>query len=162
MGSDTAVESEGGEHRWPADLVARYEELRPRLVRLAYLVTGEVLVAEEIVQEAFVAASERWDDVEQPAAYMRAAVMNRSRSHLRRRELERRHRRIDDELVDLGADELWDALRVLDDRQRAAVVLRYYEDLSTDDIAAALGCRPATVRTTLHRAMKVLRREVGQ
>lgn len=57
-------------------------------------------------------------------------------------------------------DEMWDALAQLDPRRRAAVVLRFYEDLPDGEIAVLLGCRPATVRTLIHRAMRDLRREL--
>jgi RNA polymerase sigma factor (sigma-70 family) len=57
-------------------------------------------------------------------------------------------------------DELWDALATLSPRQRAAIVLRFYEDLPDDEIAQVLGCRPATVRTTVHRGLAALRKEI--
>ena len=60
----------------------------------------------------------------------------------------------------LGADELWDALATLPDRQRTAIVARYYLDLPDTDIADLLGCRPATVRTAIHRGLATLRPEV--
>ena len=57
---------------------------------------------------------------------------------------------------------MWDILQVLPDRQRSAIVLRFYEDLPEADIAAALGCRPNTVRTLIHRGLKALRQELPQ
>ena len=63
-------------------------------------------------------------------------------------------------MTPLGADELWDALATLPDRQRTAIVARYYLDLPDPEIADLLGCRPATVRTAIHRGLAALRKEV--
>ena len=60
----------------------------------------------------------------------------------------------------LGADELWDALGRLDERRYTAIVLRFYEDLPDAEIAAVLGCRPATVRTLVRRGLAALRKEI--
>ena len=148
---------------WDAGLVALYEARYRDLVRLAYLLTGSVEVAEEIVQDAFVAARSSWGNVREPFAYLRSAVVNRTRTWGRRLQLERRHARAAEEAtVGLEADELWDALAVLNQRQRAAVVLRFYEDLPDDEIATLLGCRPATVRTAIHRALAALREEIDR
>ena len=64
--------------------------------------------------------------------------------------------------VPAEADELFDALAALPSRQRAALVLRFYEDLSEADIAVALGCRPGTVKSLLHRGLAELRKVVEQ
>src|SRR3546814_14609192 len=74
--------------------------------------------------------------------------------------MERRHLPVPAAPAELRADELWDALGRLDDRRRAAIVLRFYDDLPDETIAKILGCRPATVRTALHRRLKALRREI--
>ena len=100
--------------------------IREQIESNGRLLTGYRSVAEDIAQEAFVATQRRWAAVENPAPYVRAAVVNRSRLWLRRRALEERHSEPDDGLVELGADELWDALEVLTERQRTAVVLRYW------------------------------------
>jgi RNA polymerase sigma factor (sigma-70 family) len=60
------------------------------------------------------------------------------------------------------ADEMWDALATLNDRQRAAIVLRFYEDLPDAAIAEVLGCRVATVRTAIHRGLKSLRKVIDR
>jgi RNA polymerase sigma factor (sigma-70 family) len=60
----------------------------------------------------------------------------------------------------LVADEMWDTLQVLPQRQRAAIVLRFYEDLPDARIADILGCREATVRTAIHRGLARLRKEI--
>jgi RNA polymerase sigma-70 factor (sigma-E family) len=131
------------------------------MVRLAYLLTAGSPAAEELVQEAFIRVHAHWQEVEHPAAYLRQAVVNRAASHRRRAELERRIRPLRRlEPVDAPVDELRDAVAKLPDRQRAAVVLRYYEDLSDADIADALGCRIPAVKSLLHRALKDLRKVV--
>lgn len=112
------------------------------------------------MQDAFLAARGGWDAIGEPYAYLRAAVVNRTRTWGRRLQLERRHSTSPDRAVALDAVELWDALATLNERQRGALVLRFYEDLPDADIAALLGCRPATVRTTIHRGLATLRKEI--
>jgi RNA polymerase sigma-70 factor (sigma-E family) len=146
--------------RWDDDLVRLYERHYDGLVRLAYLVSGEPAVAEEVVQEAFVKAHRSWDRVRDPLPYLRTAVVNGCRSWGRRQKLERERRPRPPEPARQEPDELWDALATLKDRPRAAVVLRYYADLPDAEIAEILDCRLATVRTTIHRALAALRKEI--
>ena len=145
---------------WADALLELYRERYDSLVRLAYLVTGDASVAEELVQDAFVAVHASWPSVKEPVAYLRTAVVNRCRSWGRRQQLERERRPRPTEPQQLVADELWDALAKLPERQRAAVVLRFYEDLPDAEIAAVLGCRATTVRTSIHRALRTLRTEI--
>jgi RNA polymerase sigma-70 factor (sigma-E family) len=146
--------------RWDDDLVRLYERHYDGLVRLAYLVSGESAVAEEVVQDAFVRAHRSWDRVRDPLPYVRTAVVNGCRSWGRRRKLEREREPRPPEPTRQEPDELWDALATLKDRPRAAIVLRYYADLPDAEIAELLGCRPTTVRTTIHRALAALRQEI--
>jgi RNA polymerase sigma factor (sigma-70 family) len=133
-------------------------------VRLARLITGS-----EIAQEAFSSVYVRWGQLDEPAGYLRTAVVNRSRSHLRRLDVARRG------TVRLGAppvgheDQYTDAdgslrtaLEGLNERQRTAVVLRYWADMSEREIAKALDCRPGTVKSMLSRAMNELRKVIDQ
>lgn len=145
---------------WPDGLVALYAERRVALVRLAYLLTSDREVAEEVVHDAVLALRPRWDGIADPPAYLRTAVVNRCRSWLRRQRTARAYDppRVED--PGLGADELWDALATLGDRHRTAIVLRFYEDLPDAAIAEALGCRPATVRTLVRRGLHALRKEI--
>ena len=145
---------------WPADLAALYSDRRTALVRVAYLLTSDAEAAEEIVQDAVIAVRARWADVEEPGAYLRTAVVNGSRSWLRRQRTRRSHRPDPAPVTELGADELWDALVVLRPRERAAIVLRFYEDLPEDEIALVLDCRPTTVRSLVHRGLARLRKEI--
>jgi RNA polymerase sigma-70 factor (sigma-E family) len=148
--------------RWDDALVRLYEQHYDRLVRLAYLISGQAGQAEEVVQDAFVRTHQAWAKVRQPLPYLRTAVVNGCRSLGRRQQLERERRPGVPEPVGLGADELWDALATLSQRQRAAIVLRFYCDLPDHDIATALGCREATVRTSVHRGLAKLRREIDR
>jgi RNA polymerase sigma-70 factor (sigma-E family) len=157
MGSVRATEASTG---WDPGLLDLYRTSYADLVRLAYLVSGERSVAEEVVQDAFVAAHAGWDRVREPLPYLRQAVVNRCRSWGRRQQLERERRPRPGDPADLVADEMWDALQVLPNRQRAAIVLRFYADLPDADIAEVLGCRTPTVRTAIHRGLAKLRREV--
>jgi RNA polymerase sigma factor (sigma-70 family) len=59
-------------------------------------------------------------------------------------------------------DETWGVLRRLPDRQRMAVVLRFYEDLSEAEIAELLGCRPGTVKSLIHRGLAKVKKEIGR
>ena len=147
---------------WPPSLVDLYRERYGPMVRLAYLMTGDRSAAEELVQDAFVRVHRSWSSATNPPAYLRVAVVNGCRSWWRRRMLERRRRPAAAEHSTLGARELLDALDVLPSRQRTAVVLRFYEDLPDVDIARILGCREATVRTSIHRALQRLRKEMDQ
>jgi RNA polymerase sigma-70 factor (sigma-E family) len=154
----------------PASLADLYRERYVPMVRLAYLMVGSTSVAEDLVQDAFARMHRHWDNAEHPKAYLRMAVVNACRSHLRRQTLERAYRQRPSalaEAVQAGSpwsapDELFDALGALPARQRAALVLRFYEDLSEADIAVALGCRPGTVKSLLHRGLAELRKVVEQ
>lgn len=149
---------------WSGSLEELYRERHQPMVRLAYLLTGDRAVAEELVQDAFIAVHRSWDRVTQPSAYLRVAVVNACRSWGRRQVLERDRARAGraegPEHAVLVADEMWDALQVLPERQRVAIVLRYYEDLPDREIAEILGCREATVRTAVFRGLAALRKEV--
>lgn len=145
---------------WQPALLDLYRSDFVGLVRLAVLVGADRSVAEELVQDAFVAAHRAWDGVREPLPYLRRTVVNRCHTWGRRQSLERVRRPAPALDAVLGADELWDALAKLPDRQRTAIVARYYLDLPDPEIADLLGCRPATVRTAIHRGLAVLRQEV--
>jgi RNA polymerase sigma factor (sigma-70 family) len=133
---------------------ACYRRLWPQMVRLAHLVCGSEALGEEVVQDAFLGLQQRWHDVERPEAYVRSAVLNRART-AGRRSWRERPGDVPERGLDLTpeTDAVWGVLRTLSERQRAAVVLRFYEDLPDDEIARLLGCRPATVRSLVHRAL---------
>jgi RNA polymerase sigma-70 factor (sigma-E family) len=139
------------------------------LVRLA---TGLCLrpdLAEDLVQEAFVRAATRLDKVsdEAVASYLRSSVVNLWRNRLRRLYVERRHARSHREegrdpmsRVD-QRDEIWQLLEDLSDRQRACVVLRFYEDLTEREVARVLGCSKGAVKSHTSRALRKLEKELA-
>ena len=156
---------------WSADLavVELYSQHYRALVRMAALLLRDTPTAEEVVQDAFVAMHGGWQrlrDTEKALAYLRQSVVNRSRSVLR-------HRTVVDKnlqkappdmpsaehgaLVSLERDAVVAALRHLPDRQREAIVLRYYADLSEADIAAAMGISRGAVKSHTARGMSALR-----
>jgi RNA polymerase sigma-70 factor (sigma-E family) len=131
-----------------------YEAMR----RLAFLLIDSDELGEEAVHDAFAKVYERWARLDRPGAYLRTCVVNRCRDLQRRRRVAReRTPRPAPITTDLGADEVVDALAKLPMRQRAALVLRYYEDLPEADIAEALGVRPGTVKSLVSRGLDQLR-----
>lgn len=153
----------GTERSAPApDISALYRSHHRSMARLATAMTGSVSIGEEIAQEAFLVVHERWDRIDNHAGYLRAVVTNRSIGHLRRLRVERRQPPPVLALADQPElDETWAALASLTERQRAVLVLRYYEDLSEAQIADVLGCRPGTVKSNLNRALARLRKELS-
>jgi RNA polymerase sigma-70 factor (sigma-E family) len=147
----------------PSSFAALYHASYGEMVRLAHLLTGSNEAAEELVQDAFLAVYGRIDELANPGGYLRSSVMNGCRSWHRRRYLERRTvpKLFDRPDSSAPGRELVDALTHLPFRQRAAVVLRYYEDCSTDEIAAALQCRPGTAKSLVSRGIAKLREVVG-
>ena len=137
-----------------------YAEHYAGLVRLAALLSGSADVAPDLVQDCFVRLHGRWSSVREPLPYVRRSVVHACASHHRRIALVRRNPPPEPRSAELGADELDDALAALSDRQRAAVVLRYYGDLPDADIARALRCREGTVRSLISRALADLRKVI--
>ena len=135
-----------------------------RMVSIARLMTGSLALAEEVVQDAFVQVLRGWANIDHPVAYLRIAVINGCRSQGRRQAVERRHPPIAPEpaIIDTTAIAVRDALADLPPRQRAAVVLRYFEDLSERDIAEIIGCQPGTVKSLLSRSRTTLRRTLHE
>lgn len=141
-----------------AQLEELYRKHRPGLVGLAFLLTGSADVAEEVVQDAFLRLQPRLDQVREPLAYIRQIVANGARQHHRRAAVERRHApRPPGPALAPEIDETWEALWQLPERQRAALVLRFYEDLTVREVAAALGCRLGTAKSLIHRGTQALK-----
>jgi RNA polymerase sigma-70 factor (sigma-E family) len=136
------------------------------LIRLAYLMLGDRAAAEDVVQDAFCGLYRHWDRLADPSGalpYVRTSVLNGCRTALRRRArgqvtmyqppsgsaeaavLSREER-----------EQVMRAVRRLPDRQREALVLRFYLDLPEPEIARLMGIRPGTVRSATHRALKAL------
>jgi RNA polymerase sigma-70 factor (sigma-E family) len=160
-----------------ADADAAVEQLYAahwrQLVRLSVLLVHDQAAAEDVVQDAFVAMHGRWSRLRDPdkaLAYLRQAVVNRSRSALRHRVVVERHARTSsagDVTVDgptVGGarrDAVRDALLRLSERQREVLVLRYYLDWSEAQIADTLGISRGAVKAHAHRGSAALRELLG-
>jgi RNA polymerase sigma-70 factor (sigma-E family) len=156
---------------WDADRVVTeiYHNEYKSLVRLAVLLVHDVPTAEEVVQDAFETMHTAWRrlrEKEKALSYLRQAVVNKSRSVLRHRTVVDRNApkpAPDEPSAEHGALALIErsaviaALRTLPDRQREAVVLRYYADLSEADIAAMMGISRGAVKSHTARAMAALK-----
>ncbi len=174
-----------------ASVTALYAEHALGLVRLAVVMTGDRAAAEDIVQDAFLGLYRRWDrlpDMTAPLAYLRVSVVNGCRTALRRRS---RIWLASGAGTDDGLDELAPAagsgpatalaesaessvllseeqrtvvaaLRKLPRRQREALVLRYYLDLSIGETAQAMGVSPGTVKSATHRALAAVGRTLKE
>lgn len=138
----------------------------PRLHRFAYLLCGDWHDAEDLVQEALARAALHWkriERIEHPDAYVRTILVNQCRS-MWRRPWRRAH---PSDAIELASPDQADAVAMHTDllaalqrlsvRQRATVVLRYYEDLSEAETAAVLGCSVGTVKSQHHKALQALR-----
>lgn len=150
--------------------VAFYEAEFPRMVKIAYALSGSRLAAEDLAQEAMLATHRRWKMVrtlDRPEAWTRRVIVNKAMSQYRRRRAEIRA------IARLGllrgsppaplAVELayvWDKVRGLPQRQAQAVVLFYVDDLPVADVAEVMECSVNTVKVHLHKARQGLAREL--
>jgi RNA polymerase sigma-70 factor (sigma-E family) len=136
-----------------------YTSQRDRLIRLAYLLTGSQMVAEDLVQDTFIRVQPRLDGLSEPSAYLRRSVVNACYSWHRR---QRRERMVPVDppaaVAPIEHVEMWDALAHLQPNRRTVLVLRYYLDLPEAEVATILGCRIGTVKSATHRALRDLRR----
>src|SRR5437763_13271002 len=146
-----------------------YRRHAPEAARLAYLITGDRALAEDLVQDAFVKMFGRFRDLRNPdafAAYLRRTVVNLARSHFRHLKVERAYAAREGTWPapappELGArEEMWQALLRLPERQRTAIVLRYYEDLSEAETADTMRCPKGTVKSLVSRGLDRLRQEM--
>lgn len=139
----------------------------PRLRRAAYLLCGDADLAEDLLQEALIALAEKWEGVDNPDGFVRRVIYRRRVSWWRKVRREVTSDRLPDTGIPDGAeqrardDEVHAALRTLPPRQRAALVLRYFEDLTEAQTAEVMGIRPGTVKSLSHHAIARLREELG-
>jgi RNA polymerase sigma-70 factor (sigma-E family) len=145
----------------------------PGLLRYAVMLTGDPHTAEDLVQDTMVRVQLNWRRVahsDSPDGYVRRVLTNRF-VDLRRGSWWRRVRlnpdpdptrpeQRDHAQDSADRDQIWTMLAVLPRRQRAALVLRYYEDLPDAEIADVLGCAVGTVRSSISRALATLRAEL--
>ena len=169
--STAAPSMSGAVVGWDADraVTAIYSEHYRSLVRLAAFLVRDNATAEEVVQDSFVAMHGAWRrlrDTDKALSYLRQSVVNRSRSVLR-------HRMVVDKntpkpppdmpsaehgaIIQLERSAVVSALRALPERQREALVLRYYGDLSEAQIASVMGISRGAVKSHTARAMAALR-----
>ncbi len=162
MGDKDAVDAVDSVDAFDAFARGRMREL----LRFAHVLTGDPHRAADLVQDALERTLMSWDRVvrkDDPVAYVRRAIVNRHVSVWRRYRRERLIADVTDSTYEPRADdrrfdaELWAALATLPPRQRAVLVLRYYEDLSEADTAAALGCSVGTVKSQTWKALATLR-----
>jgi RNA polymerase sigma-70 factor (sigma-E family) len=157
--------------QWDAEraVTTLYGEHYRTLVRLAALLVRDVATAEEVVQEAFIAMQASWRklrDTEKALSYLRQSVVNGSRSVLRHRVVVDRNPPMppppapsaeQGAITELERAAVISALRRLPPRQREALVLRYYMDLSEAQIASAMGISRGAVKSHTARGMSSLR-----
>lgn len=151
----------------PRDQVAAgfdvvYEALWAPIARFAHLVAGSRAVGEDLAQEAFLGLYKHFDRVEHPQAYLRRSVVNAA-TKLRRSTLREAATLTEArEPVQLppDVDHAWALIAGLPPRQRAVLVLRFYNDLPEAEIAQLLGCRPGTVKSLCARALERLRKDL--
>lgn len=156
----------------PPEFAAWAEARVVALLRFAYVVTGSQEAAEDAVQAALVTACEKWSRIgrtDDPERYVRRMVVNGHISAWRR--VGRRESSVAAVRGQVAADPgdavarrdaVWRMCSGLPRQQRAAVVLRFYEDLDDSEIAAVLGVTEGTVRSHIHRALAALRREIDR
>jgi RNA polymerase sigma-70 factor (sigma-E family) len=157
----------------PRNLADLYRDHRMRMVRLAVLLVDDPGTAEDVVQEAFTGLHRHWAGLRDEAAavaYLRTAVVNGSRSVLRRRRTARDYvpphqvnARSAESLAMLSAEHqaVVDALGTLPPRQREVLVLRYYGGMSEAEIADATGISRGTVKSTASRALDAVQRAMA-
>jgi RNA polymerase sigma-70 factor (sigma-E family) len=143
------------------------------LIRLAVVMLGDRPAAEDVVQEAFCGLYRRWhtlSDTGKALSYVRSSVMNGCRSVLRRRDRQQAHLADDPlgesaesaVLVSEEHQQVLSAIRRLPDRQREALVLRFYLDLDEGEIASSMRISRGTVKSTTSRALAALGRILGE
>ena len=142
-----------------------YRQELAGVLALAYVLSGSRWAAEELSQEAFLAAHRSWDRIggyDDPGAWVRRVCANRAVSVVRRRVSEARAltrlgaRRVLPEELPPDSAAFWWAVRRLPSRQAQVVALHYLEDRSLADVAAVLGLAEGTVKAHLHRARRTL------
>jgi RNA polymerase sigma factor (sigma-70 family) len=129
-------------------------------VRRAALIVGSDELANDVVHDAMLEVFRRWSELASPGAYLNRAVLNGCHEAARKAAVHRRAlpRLLDRAPQSPGDGALDDVLRALPFRQRAAVVLRYYDGLTTAEIAGALSCAPGSVGPWIDRALKKMRK----
>lgn len=157
--SSTEPRSRLAERDDVADFDDFYRSHLHEMVRLAHLITRSNMAAEDLAHDAFLKVRPRFEELNNPAAYLRKTVVNECRMWFRRRDVERRHAPtpVDQLALPPDLEELWVALQDVSPKRRIVLFLRFYEDRSIDDIAELLDIRPGSVRSLLRRGLASLR-----
>lgn len=151
-------------------LAALYDDNVRWATRLAYLITQDADLAQDVTQDAFVKVFARFKERVPPAeftAYLRRTIVNLCNDVWRRKRIERRHQHVSESDIakpprDLDAlQDLVSALRQLPVRQRTVLVLKHFEDMSEVGIADALGCSVGAVKGLTTRGLNGLREAMG-
>ncbi|MDQ1641887.1 MAG: hypothetical protein QOJ90_1238 [Actinomycetota bacterium] len=138
----------------------------PALLRFAHALSGDPHTAADLVQDALERTVLAWPRVirqDDPEGYVRRAIVNRHISRWRKLRRERLSDSVPESAYVPTAphdDELWASLALLAPRQRAVLVLRFYEDLSEAQTAEVLGCAVGTVKSQTSKALARLRRQL--
>lgn len=143
----------------------------PKLVSLAYAMSGSRMAAEDLVQEGMIIAFRNWETVgslDRPGAWVRRVVLNRSASAFHRKKAEARAilrlaplRGEPPASLSQETAEFWRAVRRLPKRQSQAVALHYLDGMTIAEIAEVMDCAPGTVKVHLHRGRKALAQELN-
>jgi RNA polymerase sigma factor (sigma-70 family) len=157
--------SGGGDPRTPDPFEGFYRRAWPDAVRWAMALTGSVAAGEDLAQDAFARVRSRFASIDNADGYLRATIVNLARDERRSsdRRAARELRVVGDSTAmpaEVREPRVLDALARLPYEQRATLVLRYWADWDEAAIAAALGCRAATVRSHAKRGLDALRKSV--
>jgi RNA polymerase sigma factor (sigma-70 family) len=158
---DVAVPIEsahGADSEWFAELYCVHWD---GMVRLAFVMVDDLGVAEDLAQDAFAGLYRSRQAVRDPLAYLRSAVYNACRNHHRHQRVRRSAPTPAATEASFEVDHIIDVIRRLAPRKRALVVLRYYSGLTDTEIAETAGLPVGTVKSTLHRALAELRKELS-
>lgn len=135
-----------------------YREMWAPMIRLAWLLAGRREIAEDVVHDAFVRLEPKWQQLKEPGPYLRRSVVNAVTAHHRRSEVERRHRpTAPPHVFNPEIEEVWTIVADLPARQRQALVLRFYLDLTVEQVADHLDCPVGTAKSLLHRGVGQVR-----
>ena len=172
MASPEGIATTAGRQRTVDKVTALYEEQITGAVRFAYLVCGDAELAQDLAHDSFIRVTSKLGTLRSPdkvGAYLRTTIVNAHRTHLRKTRRERlfvaaarRESERATELPDVGArQEITRALAQLPPRRRAAVILRYYEDMTERQTAEVLGCSVPAAKALVARGLETLRRVLG-
>lgn len=155
-----------------SSFVEFYRREYPSVAGFAYVLTGDHAAAEDLAQDAFLAARQAWPKIcryDQPGAWVRRVLVNQSRTRFRRLTRERKAiarltpSRDGSPPPGLRAEfvDVWREVRKLPKRQAQVIALTYLDGLSLEEIGTVLECSPLTAKTHLHRGRRTLARALG-